>query len=146
MQPEPTHRGINQIISTFDFIMKKLFVFITAITISLLMQDVAAQSTTPVSEKKFSRLMKKQNAVLLDVRTSEEYQEGHIPGAVLIDVNKQADFLQQVQKLDKSKKYLLYCRSGKRSEKALVLMKENGFRKIFHLEDGFEGWDGNKEK
>ena len=146
MQPEPTHRGINQIISTFDFIMKKLFVFITAITISLLMQDVAAQSTTPVSEKKFSRLMKKQNAVLLDVRTSEEYQEGHIPGAVLIDVNKQDDFLQQVQKLDKSKRYLLYCRSGKRSEKALVLMKENGFRKIFHLEDGFEGWDGNKEK
>ena len=146
MQPEPTHRGINQIISTFDFIMKKLFVFITAITISLLMQDVAAQSTTPVSEKKFSRLMKKQNAVLLDVRTSEEYQEGHIPGALLIDVNKQDDFLQQVQKLDKSKRYLLYCRSGKRSEKALVLMKENGFRKIFHLEDGFEGWDGNKEK
>ena len=146
MQPEPTHRGINQIISTFDFIMKKLFVFITAITISLLMQDVAAQSTTPVSEKKFSRLMKKQNAVLLDVRTSEEYQEGHIPGALLIDVNKQDDFLQQVQKLDKSKKYLLYCRSGKRSEKALVLMKENGFRKIYHLQDGFEGWDGNKEK
>ncbi|HEY0731776.1 MAG TPA: rhodanese-like domain-containing protein [Chitinophagaceae bacterium] len=126
--------------------MKKLFIFITAITISLLMQDVAAQSTTPVSEKKFARLMKKQNAVLLDVRTKEEYQEGHIPGAVLIDVNKQDDFLQQVQKLDKSKRYLLYCRSGKRSEKALVLMKENGFRKIFHLEDGFEGWDGNKEK
>lgn len=146
MQPEPIHRGINQIISTFAFIMKKLFIFITAITISLLMQDVAAQSTTPVSEKKFARLMKKQNAVLLDVRTKEEYQEGHIPGAVLIDVNKQDDFLQQVQKLDKSKRYLLYCRSGKRSEKALVLMKENGFRKIFHLEDGFEGWDGNKEK
>ena len=146
MQPEPTHRGINQIISTFAFIMKKLFIFITAITISLLIEDVAAQSTTPVSEKKFARLMKKQNAVLLDVRTKEEYQEGHIPGALLIDVNKQDDFLQQVQKLDKSKKYLLYCRSGKRSEKALVLMKENGFRKIYHLQDGFEGWDGNKEK
>ena len=146
MQPEPTHRGINQIISTFAFIMKKLFVFIAAITISLLMQDVSAQSTTPVSEKKFSRLMKKHNAVLLDVRTSGEYQDGHIPGAVLIDVNKQDDFMQQVGKLDKSKRYLIYCRSGKRSEKALVLMKENGFRKLFHLEDGFEGWDGNKEK
>ena len=146
MQSAPTHRGINQIISTFAFIMKKLFVFIAAITISLLMQDVSAQSTTPVSEKKFSRLMKKHNAVLLDVRTSGEYQDGHIPGAVLIDVNKQDDFMQQVGKLDKSKRYLIYCRSGKRSEKALVLMKENGFRKLFHLEDGFEGWDGNKEK
>lgn len=146
MQSALTCPGIKEIISTFVFIMKKLFVFIAAITISLLMQDLAAQSTTPISERKFSRLMKKHNAVLLDVRTMEEYQEGYIPGAVLIDVNKQDDFLQQVQKLDKSKRYLLYCRSGKRSEKALVLMKENGFRKLFHLEDGFEGWDGNKEK
>lgn len=146
MQSALTCPGINEIISTFVFIMKKLFVFIAAITISLLMQDLAAQSTTPISERKFSRLMKKHNAVLLDVRTMEEYQEGYIPGAVLIDVNKQDDFLQQVQKLDKSKRYLLYCRSGKRSEKALVLMKENGFRKLFHLENGFEGWDGNKEK
>lgn len=146
MQSALTCPGIKEIISTFVFIMKKLFVFIAAITISLLMQDLAAQSTTPISERKFSRLIKKHNAVLLDVRTKEEYQEGHIPGAVLIDVNKQDDFLQQVQKLDKSKRYLLYCRSGKRSEKALVLMKENGFRKLFHLEDGFEGWDGNKEK
>ncbi|MBD0296263.1 MAG: rhodanese-like domain-containing protein [Bacteroidota bacterium] len=47
--------------------------------------------------------------------------------------------------MDKSKTYLLHCRSGKRSTKALNLMKENGFEKVYHLEGSITAWRGAKE-
>ncbi len=125
--------------------MKKLTLFLSFIVFLLTINQASAQTSTTVSEKKFSKLLKKNYTVLLDVRTMEEYQQGYIPNAKLIDVNKQDEFLQQLQHLDKSKTYLLYCRSGKRSEKARLLMKENGFPKVFHLEGGIEAWQGPKE-
>ena len=97
-----------------------------------------------ISGEKFERKMKKKNAVVLDVRTSEEYNAGHIPGAVHIDVLKD-DFTQQIQPLDKKKTYLLYCKSGRRSEKALNTLYTNGFKKVYHLEGGFTRWTGAKE-
>ena len=125
--------------------MKKLTLFLGFIAVLLTINQASAQTSTTLSEKKFSKLLKKNNTILLDVRTTEEYQQGYIPNAKLIDVNKQEEFLQQLQHLDKSKTYLLYCRSGKRSEKARLLMKENGFPKVYHLEGGIEGWQGPKE-
>lgn len=99
-----------------------------------------------IEAKKFQRLMKKKNAVLLDVRTLEEYKEGHIPGSVQIDVLKTDDFKKQVASLDKNKTYLIYCRSGKRSRDAMTLLNESGFTKLFDLKGGFSNWTGAKEK
>jgi len=84
--------------------------------------------------------------VLLDVRTTDEYRSGHIPGSIQIDVLKTEDFKKQVAALDKHKTYLLYCRSGKRSNTAKVLMKESGFTKLVDLEGGFSKWEGAKEQ
>ena len=107
-------------------------------------QDSTAGKT--VTQKKFQRLINKKNAVLLDVRTAEEYKSGHIPGARQIDVQKTDDFKRQIESLDKNKIYLLYCRSGKRSNAAKMLMNTMGFTKLYDLEGGFAKWTGSKEQ
>ena len=80
------------------------------------------------------------NVQLLDVRTLEEYEEGHIENATRIDFNSE-DFKANVQKLDKSKPVYLYCRSGGRSAKASALMAELGFTEIYDLQGGFLAWE-----
>ncbi len=77
--------------------------------------------------------------IVLDVRTPEEYNEGHIEGAVMIDFNA-GNFREEVDKLDKDKDYLLYCRSGNRSGKALAIMEELGFLEIYHMSGGMLEW------
>lgn len=97
-----------------------------------------------VKSEKFERLMSKNNTVVIDVRTAEEFNTGHIPGAINIDV-KRENFQENIKVLDTSKNYLLYCRTGRRSETALQIMIENGFRNVRHLKGGIESWKGPKE-
>jgi len=129
---------------------KWLFLF-TGILLTVLCSAVCVQAQNnsagkTVSQKKFQRLITKKNTVLLDVRTSEEYKAGHIPGSLQIDILNTEDFKKQVAVLDKTKTYLLYCRSGKRSKEALALMKEAGFIKLYDLQGGFSNWQGKKEQ
>jgi rhodanese-related sulfurtransferase len=77
--------------------------------------------------------------VLLDVRTPQEYRDGHIAGAVLIDYTS-SSFKEELGKLDQGKTYLVYCRTGNRSEKAISLMKELRFRRLRHLSGGITKW------
>src|SRR6266568_2216992 len=83
--------------------------------------------------------------VVLDVRTSQEFAAGHIPGAINLDVNG-ADFEQKVAGLDKSKSYLVHCAAGVRSARACDKMSKLDFSKLYNLEDGFKAWEkaGNK--
>lgn len=113
-------------------------------TVCVQAQDNTAGKT--VSQNKFQRLLKKKNTILLDVRTEVEYKAGHIPGSLQIDFLKTEDFKKQVAVLDKSKPYLLYCRSGKRSKDAMSVMKEMSFTKLFDLQGGFNSWEGVKEQ
>ena len=55
-------------------------------------------------------------------------------------------FVNTILSLDKNKKYLLYCKSGRRSGKALVMMKNMGFRKVYHLNGGVTEWKGELKK
>lgn len=112
----------------------------------LLSFSAAAQDSLHVKKhtytaKKFERKMKKENVQVLDVRTAAEYGEGHLPGAVLMDING-PDFKEKVAQLDKSKTYLVYCRSGKRSEKALKILYNAGYQKAYHLKGGYLSWKG----
>lgn len=77
--------------------------------------------------------------VILDVRTPKEFEGGHIAGAVNIDFLAD-DFEDHLQKLDKEKKYLVYCMVGKRSEKASELMKNSGFKQVNELMGGYREW------
>lgn len=99
----------------------------------------SAQKQNSVSVEEFERIIADKNITILDVRTAEEYAEGHIALAMNIDV-KQADFDSKAKKsLDKSKTLAVYCRSGNRSKKACDILNANGF-KVVELSTGIMGW------
>jgi rhodanese-related sulfurtransferase len=77
--------------------------------------------------------------VILDVRTPEEFAEEHIENAINIDFNSE-NFRDELDKLDKDKTYLIYCRSGNRSGKALEIMKELDFREVYNMSGGIIEW------
>ncbi|WP_088342300.1 rhodanese-like domain-containing protein [Robiginitalea sediminis] len=83
------------------------------------------------------------DAVILDVRTEEEVEDGIIPGAIHIDFYMGAGFLEEIEKLDKSKSYYVYCRSGNRSGQACALMNSRGFERAFNLKGGMLEWEGD---
>ncbi|PWL37496.1 rhodanese-like domain-containing protein [Flagellimonas aquimarina] len=82
------------------------------------------------------------NAFVLDVRTTEEVEEGHIPNSANIDIYLGQDFLNEIEKLDKSKNYYVYCRSGNRSAQACAIMNSVGIENTYNLEGGFMNWEG----
>ena len=84
-----------------------------------------------------------ENAVVLDVRTEEEFNDGYIENAINIDIHKGQGFIYELDNLDKSKNYYVYCRSGARSAKACQIMDEMGFANAYNLLGGILAWDGN---
>lgn len=78
-------------------------------------------------------------AVILDVRQPAEYKEAHLQDAVLLDVLDEAAFRSGMQKLDPTRTYYIYCRSGRRSHKAAVIMQEAGLR-VADMQGGILAW------
>lgn len=75
------------------------------------------------------------NAVLIDVRTPDEFATGHIDQATNVDFENPS-FVSEVKKMDASKIYFVYCRSGNRSQQAISIMKSNGIKNIYELDGG----------
>ncbi len=94
----------------------------------------AEEARVIIEEKKGST-----EFVILDVRTAGEYSGGHIEGAENIDVQSES-FKEDVGKLERSKTYLVHCRTGRRSETAVKAMEEMGFTDIYWMQDGIVGW------
>jgi len=92
-----------------------------------------------LSPKEFKAKMSASNTIVLDVRTPAEIAQGKIPGAFDLDIRNPA-FKGEVDKLDKAKTYLIYCKSGGRSGRACSIFKDAGFEKIYNLEGGYDGW------
>lgn len=94
----------------------------------------------------FTMLEKKRNDpdyVALDVRTPQEYEEGHIENAEFLNV-KSKDFEDELKKLDKDKHYLVYCKTGRRGKKAAELMKKQGFKNLYNIIGGFDKWKSKR--
>lgn len=89
-----------------------------------------------------SELENDNNAVILDVRTLEEVEQGIIPNAIHIDIYMGQGFVQELNKLDKTKTYYVYCRSGNRSRQACYIMDQMGFEKAYNLMGGIIDWNG----
>jgi len=79
------------------------------------------------------------NFVLLDVRTEKEYNEEWINGALQLDFYSKM-FSNKISELDKTKTYLVYSETGKRSKYALDLMCDLGFHKVYNMEGGIKLW------
>jgi rhodanese-related sulfurtransferase len=92
-----------------------------------------------VGVEEFEKFWHDKNPVL-DVRSKKEFDAGHIPGAINLDVNSQ-EFVQRVAALDKTKLYLVHCAAGVRSVRACQKMSELGFEHLIDLAPGFRGWE-----
>jgi|SRR5665648_16148 len=79
------------------------------------------------------------NFVILDVRTPEEFLGEYIENAINLDYYSDT-FRDDLDKLDKNKTYLIYCRSGRRSENALNIMKELDFKEVYNMLGGITKW------
>lgn len=94
--------------------------------------------------EEFSRYIGHKGVQLVDVRTPEEYAEGHIAGAINLDIFDD-DFISRARKLlDKSKPVAVYCRSGKRSAEAATKLSEQGYE-VTNLLGGILAWEEDKK-
>jgi len=93
-----------------------------------------------VQAQEFFQQTTQKGSTLIDVRTPEEYASGHIEGSTNSDYNNQEAFIPFLNSLDKNGAYLVYCRSGNRSAKAMKLMEEKGFINITNLSGGIIAW------
>ncbi len=100
------------------------------------MSDAESKTLQTIAAPAFLAEHKKDmGAVVLDVRTPEEFAEGHLRSAVLMDFYA-PDFKDSIAQLDKGKSYYVYCRSGNRSGKTLAMMRELGFTHVLDAAGG----------
>jgi phage shock protein E len=88
-----------------------------------------------VSPQQASELSTTEGVTVIDVRTPEEFAEGHIDGAMMIDFYADT-FADQIGALDQDGTYLVYCRSGNRSGQATSLMRQLGFQQVYDMDGG----------
>ncbi|MDT0690933.1 rhodanese-like domain-containing protein [Salegentibacter sp. F188] len=94
-----------------------------------------------LSPQEATAMLAEDELTLIDVRTPEEFAEGHIEGAQNINFLN-VNFKVQMQQLDKEKPVYIYCRSGNRSAKAAEKLQEMGFQKIYDIEGDILNWEG----
>ena len=124
--------------------MNKLFLLLVLIAVALVMwamneRNVANDTFKSVDNDEFERLLSDSNVVLLDVRTQSEFDEGHIKGAILIDVKTDSFMMAARDRLPKEKIVAVYCRSGRRSVAAAERLAADGYQ-VVNLKGGILSW------
>ena len=125
--------------------MKKIILFVIPLALLLTACGTTGGKVTNLNVTDFAKKISDKSVVVLDVRTPGEFQSEHLENAINVDYEG-SNFEGEVQKLDKSKTYAVYCRSGRRSGLATEIMAKDGFKSIFNLDGGIEDWQaaGNK--
>jgi rhodanese-related sulfurtransferase len=116
--------------------MKKFPFFIISI-ILVILTACGNAGYKNVSTEDAKKLIENNEVVVLDVRTPEEFQGGHIPNAILIPLQELENRLNE---LEKGESYLIVCRSGNRSTQASEVLSANGFTKVFNMTGGMNNW------
>jgi rhodanese-related sulfurtransferase len=119
--------------------MKKLIGILGVSVFFLTGCGSSSESVTNQGVTEFAKTVSDPSVVVLDVRTPAEFMSGHLANAINIDVEGM-QFNSDVSKLDKSKTYAVYCRSGRRSAIATDEMSKLGFKTLFNLEGGTGAW------
>lgn len=94
-----------------------------------------------VSAEEFMTEIEEDDAIILDIRTPDEFNESKIAGAVNIDFYE-TDFRDKLEALDKGGNYKVYCNSGNRSADAMIIMEDLGFTNVTELLGGIQAWVG----
>jgi thioredoxin 1 len=132
--------------------MKKMIrVFLLVLVVGIVSCSNPGQATGGASQQNVinnkisvdefaAKLASSKEAQLVDVRTEEEYAEGHLNRSLNIDI-RSADFDVKIGKLDKAKPVFVYCRSGGRSSSAAEKLVELGFTEIYNMDGGITKWE-----
>jgi rhodanese-related sulfurtransferase len=115
---------------------KKIAAIVSAL---LVLTGCGSSGATDLSATEFQTKTLESGVITLDVRTPGEFMEGHLVNAINIDVESPS-FASEIEKLDKSATYAVYCRSGRRSANAVATMKDAGFSSLFNLNAGVQEW------
>ena len=124
--------------------MRKVVVILLLCFITVPLFAQTAGEMKIIEPEKYEESIKIGAVQLIDVRTPEEFREGHIDGAVNIDLFSD-DFSGAFAKFNKNQPVYIYCRSGNRSQKAAVKLSEMGFQTIIDLRGGFKAWTEYKK-
>jgi rhodanese-related sulfurtransferase len=116
-----------------------LLVFFFILSSTSFAQSAAKDSIQVLSIAEFEKMVTKKKSKIIDVRTPEEVAEGHLADASTINFLS-PNFTSQVASLNKKGTYLLYCRSGARTRKAVDAMQKMGFKHVYMLEGGINAW------
>ena len=119
--------------------MKKLMAALTITTLLLTGCGGSGTTINQLDPTGFSNKIQESGVTVLDVRRPDEFAGQHLARAVNINYES-GTFSQDIQSLDKSKTYAVYCRSGNRSGQATALMAKDGFTSIYNLDGGIINW------
>lgn len=137
---------------------QKRYIIISLITLAMISCEIsqvkkdnkplkkieATTSKKLLSAEAFNeKINKDSKGIILDVRTDEEFNEGHLKNAILINFLND-NFEEKINQLEKNKTIYLYCRSGNRSAKAAEILIKNGFQNIYELDGGIMAWENNR--
>ena len=137
--------SIGRMKSTLPLVALSLILSVSSFAETPVEKKPASSETKTAGEPKdvtpdeAEKLIKEKKAVVLDIRTPEEFAKGHIEGAINVDFLDDK-FSEELAKLDKSTPVIVHCGSGKRSTSSLPQLKEQKFQSIFHLNQGFKAW------
>lgn len=124
--------------------MKSLLMLLTALFMisnsALVAQVTMEHRFESVGNDEFKEALASGDFILLDIRTIEEFKEGTIKGAKLIEYNG-GDMDAEFEKLSKNHSYLVYCTVGVRSKVGMERMKELGFHYVLELDKGIKEWE-----
>lgn len=116
--------------------------------------SLACNSKPPLNEQEKSAIHlvnpsefkeKSTNQVIIDIRTPQEFSQGHIEGAININYFD-SSFLNQIGQYDKSKPVFLYCRSGNRTSSAAAKIAKLGFEEVYDLQGGIMNWSRENQQ
>lgn len=101
--------------------------------------NACAQSYSDVDIAAAKKMISNKDVVILDVRTPEEFREGHIDKAILANINDPS-FDARIARIGKDKQVLVYCAAGGRSARASKMMSEKGWKSVTNMKGGFSAW------
>lgn len=118
--------------------MNKLFVVISVVFILILSCDIGKNQNN-ISIDELKKKILTDDFILVDVRTSEEYMDGHLEGSVNINYFSD-DFSNEIKQLGLETPIVLYCRSGNRSGESMSIMYDLGFVELRNFKGGYKEW------
>ena len=120
--------------------MKKLWINLLAVSLMFLAACTSAEKAATISQDELmARIAYKSVPIILDVRTAEEFNSGHVPGAIHVPYDDYQNVLQTLS-LNNSNELVVYCEKGGRANKVESYLAEQGFGEVRHLDGDMSGW------